>query len=261
MEAIIRKIELKKDWNKYYFQIELIDRKGKIHVINDSSYSNPIEFRKMVFGLMSAIGNYDLMTLATNNPIEKKVKGYYIGGLKIIENENNEWFSFNQEKNTYTCEKANEDKKEILKLLMDTKKYDMSIEDGTIEKISSESGVFSLRFRGKVWVTHFLCNQIYYGFGYPLGISNNYNEEDKIKASKNFVQFIVSLMRFYKINDLLDFGVNKEKDLIVEITLDNNKIKTITNTETGLGLKIDDNIEIINMHELDKERKLIKENN
>lgn len=261
MEALIKKIELKKDWDKYYFQIELIDREGKTHIIDDSSYGNPIEFRKMVFGLMSAIGNYDLMTLATDNPIEKNVKGYYIGGLKIIENENNEWFSFNQEKNTYTCEKANKDKKEILKLLIDTKKYDMSIEDGTIEKISSESGVFSLRFRGKVWVTHFLCNQIYYGFGYPLGINSNYNEEDKKRAANNFVQFIVSLMKFYKINDLLDFGVNKEKDLIVEITIEEGNIKTITNTKTGLGLSLNKKLEIINVHELDNARKLTKENN
>lgn len=238
-----------------------MDSKGKIHVIDDSSYGNPIEFRKMIFGLMSAIGNYDLMTLATDNPIEKNVKGYYIGGLKIIENENNEWFSFNPDKNTYTCEKADDDKKEILKLLMETRKYDISIEDGTIEKVASESGVFSLRFKGKVWVTHFLCNQIYYGFGYPLGINSDYNEEDKKRAAKNFVQFIVSLMRFYKINDLLDFGVNKEKDLVVEITLENNKIKTITNTETGLGLKLGKSIEIINIHELDNVRKLRKENN
>lgn len=58
--------------NKYYFKIELTDINGCVHVINKPFLSDAINFRRQVFGIMSACGTYDLMRLATDEPVYKK---------------------------------------------------------------------------------------------------------------------------------------------------------------------------------------------
>lgn len=73
MKAVIKKVELKRIVNKYYFKITLSDDNGNIFVIDKPFLSDPINFRKQVFGIMAACGCFDLIRLATNNPISKKL--------------------------------------------------------------------------------------------------------------------------------------------------------------------------------------------
>lgn len=66
-----KKIKLKKLINRYYFRIELVDENGGTHILDKPLLCDYINFRRQVFGIMSACGSYDLMELATTNPIEK----------------------------------------------------------------------------------------------------------------------------------------------------------------------------------------------
>lgn len=240
MKALLKKVELKKFINGYYFNIELIDFNGKTHVLNKPFLSDPISFRKQVFGIMSAIGSYDLMKFTTDNPSAKKVFGYYLNSLEIIENEKHEWLTYDSNREEYICKKADNNKKDLFKFLIDRKILVGSIEEGKISSILSQSGVFQLLFQGVGSSTFYTTNQLYYGFGYPLDIGFNDNINDTKKSAKNFVSFIVSLMKFYGIKDLLHFGGNIERLPIVEMTLNNNEIISLTNLDTGIGLFIID---------------------
>lgn len=92
--------------------------------------------------------------------------------------------------------------------------------------------------------------QIYYGFGYPIGIGSVDNKDSLKIAATAFQSFIISLMKFYNVTDLLHLGGNIEQYPIVEIELDkNNKIAQISSPVTGMGLKINDGFEIVNNFE------------
>lgn len=256
MEAIIKKIELKKFINKYYFKIYLTDINGYNYVIDKPFLSSAINFRKQVFGLMSACGSYDLMTLATNNPVHKRIVGYYMNGLKILENENNEWFSYDLNKSEYTCDKIAKNKVELLESLIKNNISSMTKDEGEISNIESKSGIFSLLFNTESTSTFFLCGQqIYYGFGYPINIGDPNNIEYTKEAAKIYTSFVVSLMNFYGINDLLHFGGNTDKLPVVEINFNNNnEIQTITNPTTGLGFSINKGYNIVNIFDKEKIR-------
>lgn len=250
MEAVINKLELKKLINKYYLKIELTDLNGHIHIINKPFLSDPINFRKQVFGIMSACGSYDLMKLATDKPVPKKVIGYYYGnGLQILENENEEWFIYDKKRKEYICNKVNKNKKKAFQTLID----DITFEKGNIQNITSQSGIFQLLFNGNFGTTFYTTNQIYYGFGYPLNIGNEEDIENCKKSAQSFTSFIVSLMKFYGIDDLLKFGGNVEKLPVVQVNMNsNNEIDLITNPITGIGLSITNEYDVINTFEFKK---------
>ena len=69
MEAIITKIELKKFMKKYYFSLELRGSNGNAYVIDKPFCNDEIQFRRMVFGIMTACNQYDLLRLASDSPI------------------------------------------------------------------------------------------------------------------------------------------------------------------------------------------------
>lgn len=236
MEVVINKVELKKFINRYYFRIELIDYDGKTYVLNKPFLSDTINFRKQVFGIMSAIGSYDLMRFTTDNPNCKGVTGYYFRSLEVLENEKHEWLTYDKEREEYVCRKADNSKKALFDSLIERKMFIGSVEEGKIRSILSQSGVFQLLFFGKESSTFYTTNQLYYGFGYPLDIGFEDNISDTEKSAQNFVSFIVSLMKFYGIKDLLHFGGNIERLPVVEMTLNNNEIVSITNSDTGIGL-------------------------
>lgn len=75
-----------------------------MHVLDKPLLCDYIYFRRQVFGIMTACDSYDLMWFATTNRIEKRVKGYYINGLQILENENKEWLRYDKEKRKYVCD-------------------------------------------------------------------------------------------------------------------------------------------------------------
>lgn len=62
MKAILTNIELKKILNKDYLHIKLMDEYHQNHTLN--IFYNDTNFRKIIFGLMLACNNFDLMRLA-----------------------------------------------------------------------------------------------------------------------------------------------------------------------------------------------------
>jgi len=255
MQAVIKKLEFKKIMNRHYIKIELIDENGITHFIDNPLLSDDINFRKQVFGILSACNCYDLMRLATNNPKPKRMIGYYQEGLKILENENEEWLSLNRKTGLYSCQKPNKKTHKVFEILAEQNMFNVAKEKGFIDRIVSESGIFNLQFTGKIYTTHFTTGQIYYGFGYPITIGLDANPSNTALSAKMFTSFIESLLKLYGINDLLKFGGNIDNLPIVEIELNNdNKITSITNPTTGMGLSIGKKYEIINNFEL-KEQK------
>jgi len=53
MKAIVKKIELKKMLNKYYLKVTM-ESQEKEYVLSNPFLSDPINFRKQVFGILSA---------------------------------------------------------------------------------------------------------------------------------------------------------------------------------------------------------------
>lgn len=256
MQAIIQKLELKKILNRHYIKMELIDENGVKRSLDNPFLSDDINFRKQVFGILSACDCFDLMMLATDNPKPKKIVGYYQNSLQILENENKEWLSLNKKTVLYECKKPDKNTRAIFDTLVERKIFNGYKEEGIIESIVSRSGTFQLLFTGKSCSTFFITNQIYCGFGYPLTIGTNANPNVTALSAKGFTSFIVSLMQLFGINDLLKFGGNIDKLPIVEIELNKaNKISSITNRSTGMGLLIDKEYKIINIFELEEQKK------
>ena len=255
MKAMIKKIELKKFMNNYYLKIILSDIEGHTFIIDKPFSSNPINFRKQVFGIMTACDCYDLMRLTTDSPIYKNVIGYYMNGLKIFENEKGEWFSYNSNKGEYICDKIEQNKLKLLETMIEQNVFSIEKLEGTIANIESRSGTFSLLFNGKCTSTFYTCGQqIYYGFGYPISIGDPSNIESTKRAAKTYTSFIVNLMKFYGIDDLLYFGGNIDKFPIVDVTLNNNKVDLITNPNTGLGFSINEKYKFISLSDRKKQK-------
>lgn len=256
MKAVIKKIKLKKLINKYYFRIELVDENRCPHVLDKPLLCEYINFRRQLFGIMSACGSYDLMQLATTNPIEKRVKGYYINGLQILENKDKEWLRYDKEKRKYVCDIDKKGRK-IIDLLISQNLSNIEVMDGKIESIVSRSGVFSMLFTSKSASTFYMTShtQIFWGFGSPINIGNPEDIVGATESAKVFASFIVSLMNFYKTDDLLNIGGNIENYPVVEITINNNnEISSITNPSTGMGFSIDKGYEFIDINKLEKNK-------
>lgn len=134
---------------------------------------------------------------------------------------------------------------------------DVSVNKGEIQSIESVSGVFQIFFNSNGLGTFMNTGQIYYGFGYPIGIGSVDNKENVKIAATAFQSFIISLMKFYNVTGLLYLGGKVEQYPVVEIELDkNNKISQISSPVTGIGLKINDGFEIVNNFE-NNEKKVL----
>lgn len=253
MEAIITKIELKKFLKKYYFSLELSDINGNAYVVDKPFCNDAIQFRKMVFGIMAACNQFDLLKLGSDSPIYKEVIGYYNSGLEIIENDSGKWFSYNMKTGTYFCHDSNQQVKDLFKLAESRNAHDVFVKKGNIESITSGSGVFQIFFNANGIGTFMNTGQIYYGFGYPIGIGDPNNEENVSIATNAFQSFILSVTEFYGVKDLLELSGNVDRYPLVDITVNGKKVTSITSLETGMGFSIGKNYEIIN--ELDKNYK------
>lgn len=256
MEATIKSIERKKILNRQYFKI-VIESSGREYVVSNPLLSDPINFRKQVFGILTACNCYDIMRLGGREiPIPQKAIGYYIEGrgYKIFENDKGQWFSFHENTGKYSCEKADEHTKQLIKKAEEYNISNVTKAKGTIESIKSTSGVFQMLFQSEEGLSSFLTTgQVYWGFGNPINIGNNATESQKLEAAKMFTSFITSLMDFYGENDLLKLGGEIETYPKVEIALNHsNKIKSIINPSTGLGIGIGQSYEMFdtsNVHE------------
>jgi len=242
-------------FNRYVFSFNEF---GNEYIVDKPLLSDSINFRKQIFGIMAACNTFDLMCLATNNPMLKKVVGYYINGLQILENESKMWLTYDKQLKKYTCNKIDKNKLELFKKLIINNLANIFIENGQIEKIISQSGCFQMLFNSKGFASFYVTKQLYYGFGYPFN-TNEGNLKDIKTSSIFFTSFIVSLMKFYQIDDLLYFGGKIEKYPKVELKLDeNNKVTSITSPVTGLGLFISKSYEIVNI-ENDAQKRLEKQ--
>lgn len=248
MKAIVKKMELNKIMNRYYLKITMESQK-KEYIVSNPLNSNPINFRKQVFGMLSACNCYDLMRLARKNPIPQEATGYYFEGrgYKILENKDGKWFSFNEKTGVYLCQNADEYTKNLIRMAQKHNISGIAVNEGTIESIMSRSGVFSILFQSKNdEVSFFTTGQVYWGFGSPINIGNNANESEKIASAKMFTSFIVSLLEFCGKDDLLKLGGDIETYPEVEITLNHsNKVNSIRNANTGLGFCIGKNYEFL----------------
>lgn len=255
MKATIKGMERKKILNRYYFKITL-ESLGKEYVVSNPLLSDPINFRKLVFGMLTACDCYDIMRLGREIPIPQKATGYYIEGrgYKIFENDKGQWFSFHKNTGKYSCEKADEHTKQLIKKAEEYNVSNVTKTNGTIESIRSASGVFQILFQSEDGLSSFFTTgQVYWGFGAPINLGNNASESEKVESAKVFTTFITSLMDFYGENDLLKLGGEVEKYPEVEITLNHsNKVKAITNPTTGLGVGIGQNYEILDISSIHK---------
>lgn len=252
MEAVIKKIKLKNILNRYYFSLEIQSVDGKVYHVDKPLLSDPISFRKQVFGIMAACNQFDLLRLSSDNPIYKEVIGYYSNGLQIIENNKNEWFSYNKKTSSYFCDQFSPSVKELFSMAVNKKIPEVSIDKGRIESISSGSGVLQIFFKSNGLGTFMNTGQVYYGFGYPIGIGSVDDKESIKIASLSFKSFILSIMNFYGVDDLLELSGKIDKYPIVDITVDKNKIKSITSFETGMGISVGKSYEIINLFSPEK---------
>ena len=250
MEAIIKSIKLKRILNRYYFNIEVQDIEGNYYNIDKPLLSDPVSFRKQVFGIMAACNQFDLLRLGSDNPIYKEVTGYYSNGLQILEDEKGKCFLPNKKTAVYCCEDMNQSVKELFNIAVSRRLPDISVDKGKIESIRSASGVWNIFFNGDGVGTFMQTfGQIYYGFGYPINIGSTENKEGIKRASISYQSFVLSIMKFYEVNDLLELAGKVDNYPVVDITVDKNRIVNITSLETGMGFSIGKNYEIINVFE------------
>ncbi len=254
MKAEIKKIELNKLMNREYFKIILESQKKEL-ILSNPLMSDPINFRKQVFGILTACNCYDLMRLATENPIRPKAIGYYCkgAGYRILENMDGKWLLLDPKKGMYLYKNAENETKELIKAAEKEHIDTISMDEGTIESIMSASSIFSILFKGNGGTSSSMqTGQLYYGFGSPINIGNNASQNKKLKSAKMFKSFIVCLMKLFNEKDLLKLGGNIEKYPEVEITLDHtNKVSSIRNPITGLGFSIGKSYEIIDNNSIE----------
>lgn len=250
MEAIIKSIKLKRILNRYYFYIEIQDVEGNHYNIDKPLLSDPVSFRKQVFGIMAACNQFDLLKLGSDTPIYKEVTGYYSNGLQVLEDESGKCFIPDKKTTLYCCEDMNQSFKELFNIAVARKLPNVSIDKGRIESIRSASGVWNIFFNSDGLGTFMqTLGQIYYGFGYPINIGSTENKESIKRASLSYQSFILSIMEFYGVDDLLKLAGKVDNYPVVEIAVDKNRIVNITSLETGMGFSIGKNYEIINVFE------------
>ena len=249
MEAVIKRIELKKFFKNYYFVVEIQDIDGNVYVIDKPFCSDEENFRKVVFGLMASCNQFDLLRFCTENPLYKNVVGYYNDGLKIIENEKDQWFSYDSKQGKFFCASSSQELKDLYDRAEKRRIPNIYVNDGKIESITSASGVFQIFFHSKSYGTFMNTGQIYYGFGYPIGIGTPDNKENVKIATGAFQSFILSIMDFYGVADLLHLGGVIDHYPEVEITVNRGKVTSITSSETGMGFSIGKDYKIINAFE------------
>ena len=131
---------------------------------------------------------------------------------------------------------------------------DVSIDKESVESISFGSDVLQIFFKSNSLGTFMNTGQVYYGLGYPIGICSAEDIEGIRIALLSFRSFILSIMKFYGVDDLLKLSGRVDKYPIVEVTFEKNKVKSITSVETGMGFSIGKKYEIINVFEFEKQK-------
>lgn len=231
MDGYISSIKFKKIDSKHcYWLITVLDKNGNvIGTFGNPSISDRKNFRKQTFGIMSACDNFDLLTLATNDPHELEItykeKNMY-GGVKSIKNKRHETF-------------FNDNQKYVLKRNFNPfARNDKDDIKATIECISSESGVFTIRVNSGYIVTHFVTGQIYYGFGENFPGGTMANQGDVSEMEDSYQSFIESILKLYHTNDLINLGRNITFYPQINIEQDENgKIIEIGNKEKNFRLR------------------------
>lgn len=242
----LKSVQLKKIFNNYFLVIK-VESQGKEYVLSNPFLSDPVNFRKQFFGILTACNCYDLLRLSRKEPIPLECRGYYFDGrgYKILENKYGQWFLLNKKSGIYACEKADEKLKEMFQIIQKADRGSIDISDGSITSITSQSGVLQIGFLNRhCGFSVFLSGQVYFGFGFPLNREDKWSEKEGRESAKLFKSFITSLMEFYGEKDLLKLGGEIQNYPKIEITLDNNRIKSITNSDTKLGLIVGKSYEI-----------------
>jgi len=84
---------------------------------------------------------------------------------------------------------------------------------GIIRSIISQSGVFTIMIETEVFATFYVTGNVYFGFGYPLVCTGTELDERYVNLSANqFRTFIESILKIYKVNDLLLLGGNEKEN-------------------------------------------------
>ena len=247
MDAVIKKIKLKKLLSKYYFSLELHAVDGNVYVVDKPFLSDPVNFRKQVFGIMAACNQFDLLKLGSDSPVYKEVTGYYLGVPRLFENEKGYTFGSKIDSSIYFYDKMEPNLKKEFHLAADINR-EVLIGKGKIERISSASGALIIFFSGEHYSYSMVSNgQIYYGMGYPIIIGSTSDKKIVMESSLSYQSFILAIMKFYEVDDLLELSGNVNNYPTVNITVDNGKVVNITSLETGMGFSIGKRYEIINV--------------
>lgn len=205
-KAIIKSIELCQiDENESFFQVTLADEEGNdIGVFGSPYLTSDIDFRKETFGILEAIGCFDLLKLGGNEeaciPITFKCDRRDV--IDEIHNSDNQTLHMGTS-GEYVTEEMKEDEREVF--------------DGIINSIKSASDTFTMQIRNPHFTTNYVTGNIYYGFGYPL-LSQTNNEELIKKASKHYKSYIESILKFCGTDDLLRIGGEPSKypDILIQ---------------------------------------------
>ena len=206
METLIRSIELKKlDNGNCYWELTLIDEQGNfIGKFGNQNINDAINFRKQTFGILSACNCFDLVRLGSSNPkyLPILIKEKKFGGVEYISSIGGKNFKLGE-----NCQYEITKSWNIFNKNKEMKKYTI----GQIERIVSQSGVFTIWLRTENYMTFFNTGQIYYGFGYPLPASSENLDENYINQSALiFKTFIEGILEIYGTKDLLKLSENKE---------------------------------------------------
>ena len=105
------------------------DSNGKAYIIDKPFCNDEIQFRRLVFGIMAACNQFDLLRLGSDSPVYKSVKGYYNNGLEILENESDEWFSYNKKTGTYFCGQSLQNLKDLYKIDSERNAFDVFLKN------------------------------------------------------------------------------------------------------------------------------------
>jgi len=235
MDAFISSMEfIKENENDCYWKVTLVDENNNyIGTFGDSKITDPVNFRKQTFGILSACNCFDLLKLSSSNP--QKLPVYYMerkfNGINSIVNKNGQSLKLGHH-GMYEINKAwnffNKNK--------EIKQYEI----GEIESIESRSGVFVVSVCSGCSVNSFMTGSVYWGFGYPL-TQENMNEDYIRDASKLYLSFIEGILKLYNTNDLMKLNGNEvsEYPMVIVKTDEKGNITSIGNKDTGFELMTD----------------------
>ncbi len=252
-EAQIASIKLRQiDADNSYFEVSLVDEEGvSLGTFGSPLITDPINFRKQVYGLLEACNITDLLKLGgkanINIPITFKCNSH--NHVNEIHNTNNQTFHLTSE-GEYLTEETQADNREEF--------------EGSIASIVSENEAFIIRINNPHFTASYNTGNIYYGFGYPR-LSETKNPELTKKATRHYQKYLENILKFLGTDDLLKVGgepielpkVLIKKDESGNIIALGNQEKDYYLCISHNGYKIEKGKLVINKN---KGKKLISEN-